>query len=78
MKIWKNSKMTTFYYSNSEANEYPCSVKITEYEILVEYEEENGKHIQYKGKTTTMGILNFTRWKFVVMPHFTCLITLKY
>lgn len=48
MTIWKNSKMTTLYYSNQSASlDYPCVVKIDEKEILIEYEDEGIK--QYHG-----------------------------
>ena len=41
MSISNNCKRSTVCYSNDSALEnYPCAVKITDGEILVEYEDE--------------------------------------
>lgn len=49
MPIWRNSKMSSLYYSEESASEdYPCVVKIDDSDILVEYEDDGIK--QYSGK----------------------------
>lgn len=54
MQIWRNSKMSTLYYSDWPASEdHPCVVKIDDNEILVEY--ENDGIVQYKGRNTGTG-----------------------
>ena len=48
MTIWTQCKMSTLYYSDDDAAEnYPCVVKITDDEILVEYDDEG--LVQYHG-----------------------------
>ena len=54
MTIWNNSKMTTIYFSNSDALENSdCVVKIEKKKILVEY-EDNGI-VQYVGEERGLG-----------------------
>lgn len=57
MTIWKNSTMTTFYYS-SNAEDIPCIVKIDDKTILVEYEDEGV--VQYKGRNNNDGHFELT------------------
>lgn len=46
--LWENSKMTTLYYDTTAASEsYPCVVRISDSEILVEYDDEGV--VQYRG-----------------------------
>lgn len=48
MTIWNQCKMSTLYYSDDDASEnFPCVVKITDREILVEYDDEG--LVQYRG-----------------------------
>lgn len=48
MTIWNNSKMTTLYYSDDAASQnFPCIVKMTDDEILVEYDDDG--LVQYRG-----------------------------
>ena len=54
MTIWNNSKMSTVYYSDDSASENdPCVVKITENEILVEYDDDG--LVQYRGANDGSG-----------------------
>lgn len=53
MKIWPNSTMTMLYYSDAPSEEWPCVVKLSEAEILVEY-EFNGFR-QYRGQARGPG-----------------------
>jgi hypothetical protein len=54
--IWNNSKMTTLYYDTDAADEnYPCVVKLTDYEIVVEYRGEAKELVQYRGKNDGSG-----------------------
>jgi len=52
--IYHNSKMSSLYYSKVRADEIPCLVKMTENEILVEYEDDDGL-VQYQGKNQGNG-----------------------
>ncbi|MDE2252908.1 MAG: hypothetical protein KGL42_01345 [Betaproteobacteria bacterium] len=48
MTIWNNSKMSTVYYADDSASESdPCVIKITDREILVEYDDDG--LVQYRG-----------------------------
>lgn len=52
--IWDKSTMTSIYYSKDPADEnFPCTVKITEQEILVEYDDEG--LCQYAGHNDGTG-----------------------
>ena len=52
--LWSNSKMTTLYYDTDAADEnYPCAVRISDSEILVEYEDDG--FVQYCGKNDGSG-----------------------
>lgn len=54
MTIWNHCKMSTLYYSEDGAEEnYPCVVKITNDEILVEYDDEG--LVQYRGANDASG-----------------------
>lgn len=54
MPIWKNSKMTTLYYSADPASvDCPCVVKIDDNEILIEYEDDGIR--QYRGRNDGTG-----------------------
>ena len=54
MNLWLNSAMSCLFYSDEDATEdFPCAVKITETEILVEYEDEGFK--QYRGRNDGSG-----------------------
>ena len=54
MTIWNHCKMSTLYYSGDSAEEnYPCVVKITDDEILVEYDDEG--LVQYRGSNDGQG-----------------------
>ncbi|MBP8645975.1 MAG: hypothetical protein KBH99_07640 [Syntrophobacteraceae bacterium] len=53
--IWQNSKMDSLYYTKHAAEEGThCIVKITDDEILVEYEGDDGLR-QYVGKNSGDG-----------------------
>lgn len=55
MAIWRNSKMTSLYYSEEAADEdYPCIVRVDDEGILVEYEDSKGVK-QYCGKNSGNG-----------------------
>lgn len=47
--------MTTLFYDTGASEGYPCVVKITENEILIEYEDETHGIVQYKGKNSGDG-----------------------
>lgn len=50
MTIWLNCRMASLYYSSREALEnIPCTVKILDKRIRVEY-EEGGKTVWYEGE----------------------------
>lgn len=50
MTIWTNSKMTTLFYSDQPATTgQPCSVKIDDTGIVVNYEASGVGQVQYKG-----------------------------
>lgn len=52
--IWNKSKMACLYYSKDMADEqWPCVVRITEDEILLEYDDDGV--VQYIGKNTGNG-----------------------
>ena len=52
--IWKNSKLACVYYGKDAADEnWPCTVKIENGEILVEY--DNDGLVQYAGKEKGTG-----------------------
>lgn len=54
--IWNNSKMTTLYYDADVADEnYPCVVRISDSEIVVEYRGEASELVQYRGKNDGTG-----------------------
>ena len=54
MTIWTHCKMSTLYCSEDGAEEnYPCVVKITDDEILVEYDDEG--LVQYRGSNDAGG-----------------------
>ena len=54
MTIWNNSKMTTVFFSDSDASEnYDCVVKIDNGKILVEYEDDG--IVQYVGEEKGQG-----------------------
>lgn len=54
MTIWNHCRMSTLYYSDDAAEENcPCVVKITDEEILVEYEDEGLQ--QYRGRNDGSG-----------------------
>ena len=56
MKMWGKSKASNLYYSKEAADEdYSCAVKITDEEILVEYKDEDGALVQYRGKNNGTG-----------------------
>ena len=47
--VYRNSKMSSLYYSKDQADENsPCVVTITDSEILVEYDQDG--LVQYRGK----------------------------
>lgn len=58
MTIWKNSKMTLIWYSNDEASELPCEVRIDDLGIMVEYEDES--LVQYRGINSGDGHFELT------------------
>jgi hypothetical protein len=50
LTVLANSKLTTLHYSDEPAWEnYPCIVKITDKEILIEYHDEDRGTVQYRG-----------------------------
>jgi hypothetical protein len=51
--LWQNSKMTALYYDDTADENYPCAVRISESEILVEYNDEG--IVQYRGKNDGSG-----------------------
>ena len=54
--IWNKSKMTSLYYDADVADEnYPCVVKITDEEIVVEYLGEANALVQYRGHNDGSG-----------------------
>ena len=53
MNIWHNSMMETLYPSADASGESTCVVKITDSEILVEYEDEG--FVQYRGENNGTG-----------------------
>ena len=53
MTIWNHCKMSTLYYSDDGEESYPCVVKITDDEILVEYDDEG--LVQYRGSNDGQG-----------------------
>ena len=54
MTIWTHCKMSTLYYSEDGAEEnYLCVVKITDDEIVVEYDDEG--LVQYRGSNDASG-----------------------
>lgn len=54
MAIWNNSKMTTVYFSDSDASENcDCVVKIANGKILVEYDDAG--LVQYVGEEKGQG-----------------------
>ena len=56
MSIWKDCKASILYFSKDAAAENePCTVKITQEAILVEYIDEDDGLIQYKGKNNGDG-----------------------
>lgn len=57
MTVWQKSTMTLFYYSG-DAENIPCSVKIDDKTILVEY--ENDGTVQYKGRNDGSGHFELT------------------
>ncbi len=52
MHIWNNSKMSTLYYDDA-SDSLPCVVKITDDEILVEYDDDG--LVQYRGPNDGSG-----------------------
>ncbi len=54
MPIWNDCKMSTLFYSEDDASDnHPCVVKITEQEILVEYDDDG--LVQYRGRNDGSG-----------------------
>lgn len=54
MTIWNNSRMTILYYTSDVASQnFPCVVKITDEEILVEYDDDG--LVQYRGANDGTG-----------------------
>jgi hypothetical protein len=53
MKLYPNSIMTIMYHSADASDECPCVVKISEAEILVEYEDDG--FCQYVGRSRGVG-----------------------
>lgn len=52
--IWNNAKMSVVYNNKDVADEgWPCVVKLSEEEIIVEYDDEG--MVQYKGKNSGNG-----------------------
>ena len=52
--VYRNSKMSSLYYSKDQADENsPCVVTITDSEILVEYDQDG--LVQYRGKNQGNG-----------------------
>lgn len=60
MSIWKNSRMDSVYYDDTEALEdEPCEVRIDGDLIVVSYEDDDGVVI-YKGKSQGAGHFQLT------------------
>lgn len=57
--IWHNSKVTALYHHKTSDEDYPCKVRITDTEILVEYEAGDG-FVQYIGKNDGTGHFKLT------------------
>lgn len=57
MTIWNESRITSIYYDDRVASQYPCVVRITGSEILVEYESGT---VQYVGKDASNGHFELT------------------
>lgn len=52
--IWNNSRMQVLYFNETEADEsWPCVVRISETEIVVEYQDEST--VIYKGANDGTG-----------------------
>lgn len=59
MSIWNNSKITLVWYTKDPSTDQePCTVKIDDKEILVEYDDEGV--VQYRGKNNGDGHFELT------------------
>jgi hypothetical protein len=60
LNIWNHCTADTVFYSKDEAwTDYPCTVKLTDEEIIVEYEEDD-QIVQYRGRNNGDGHFELT------------------
>ena len=56
--IWNNSRMQVLYFNETEADEnWSCVVRISETEIVVEYQDESTVIYNTKGRLVGMAYL---------------------